>query len=320
MNSSILFLTLFSVAAPPVETSPTPTTRLYVRTIPPGAEVRLDGKPAGKSDDLFMVPAGVQKMTIEVELDGHYPERQEVQIGGGRITRVELKMLSRTVTASEKPAVAAKPDSSFVAASNHLDLGDTATIETWVRFDALPDNSFATLLGKDEGRYDQNKWIFAYARDFAGIENAICFHINSPTTGATWVQSNSWTPVIGQWYHLAVVKNGKQYTFYRDGRPDGTAETTAAVPRVNSDLLLGQAEGRFRLHGAMSDVRLWNIALTANQIQTGMNKELTGKETGLAGHWIDPGNSGRHGRYAATPPHAHALQFDWDGEPDDTSP
>jgi regulation of enolase protein 1 (concanavalin A-like superfamily) len=169
---------------------------------------------------------------------------------------------------------------------NHLDLGANATLETWVRFDALPDSSFATLLGKDEGRFDQNKWIFAYAQGFAGIENATGFHINSPTTGSIWLQSNSWTPVIGQWYHLAVVKNGNQYTFYRNGQTDGTASTTAAAPCVNCDLLLGQSEGSFGLQGAMSDVRLWNSALTANQIQTRMNKELTGTETGLAGHWI----------------------------------
>jgi len=112
MNSSILVLALFTIGAPPVETSATPTTRLYVRTIPPGAEVRLDGKPAGKSDDLFVVPAGVERMTIDVELDGHYPEQQQdVQIRGGRITRVELKMRRRTLAESEKPAVTAKPDS-----------------------------------------------------------------------------------------------------------------------------------------------------------------------------------------------------------------
>jgi hypothetical protein len=90
MNLPLLVLTALALAAPPVETASTPTTRLYVRTTPPGAEVRLDGRPAGKSDDLFVVPADVQKMTIEVQLDGHYPERQEVQIRGGRITRVEL--------------------------------------------------------------------------------------------------------------------------------------------------------------------------------------------------------------------------------------
>jgi len=118
MNPSILVMALFSIAAPPAETASTPTTRLYVRTIPPGAEVRLDGEPAGKSDDLFVVPAGVRKMTIEVELDGHYPERQEVEIRGGRITRVELKMLRKAVAGSEKPAVAARSDAASAASPN----------------------------------------------------------------------------------------------------------------------------------------------------------------------------------------------------------
>ena len=172
-------------------------------------------------------------------------------------------------------------------ADNHLDLGATATIETWVRFDALPNGSFTTLLSKSECCGDRhNRWIFAYMQGRAGIAHATIFHINSPQTSEIWLHSNPWTPVIGQWYHLALVKDGNEYTFYRDGLPDGTAETTAAVPRVNFDLLLGQTDGGDRLQGAMSDVRLWNTALTTDQIQAGMDRRLTGSEPGLAGHWF----------------------------------
>jgi hypothetical protein len=171
------------------------------------------------------------------------------------------------------------------ASGNQLDTDTTATIETWVRFDALPSGSFATLVGQDEGPNEQNKWIFAYANGYDGIANATIFHINSPTTGPIWLQSNPWTPVIGQWYNLAVVKNGDQYTFYLNGMPDGTATATAAIPQVNADVLMGQAEGGFRLHGAMDDVRLWSTALTADQIPAEMNTELSGDEVGLVGYW-----------------------------------
>ncbi len=187
---------------------------------------------------------------------------------------------------------------------NHLDLGATATMETWVRFDALPNNSIATFLSKDEGPYDRNKWIFAYAQGYGNVAHATVFHINSPETGPIWLQSKPWTPVIGRWYHLALVKNGNQYTFFRDGMPDGTAATTAAVPEVNFDLLMGQSEGGFRLQGAMYDVRLWNTALTSDQVQAGMNGDVTRGETGLVGHWFQQGKS------AAPALHAHALHFD----------
>ena len=75
-------------AAPAVTTSATPTTRLYVKTVPPGAQVTLDGKLLGPSDGLFMVPPGVS--SVKVEFTGQEPRLQQVEIVAGRITRLEL--------------------------------------------------------------------------------------------------------------------------------------------------------------------------------------------------------------------------------------
>ena len=174
----------------------------------------------------------------------------------------------------------------------HLDIGANATIEAWVRFDALPVSSPATIVGRNEGPGNQNKWVFAYALRYAGVANATVFHINSPRTGPIWLQSKPWTPVIGRWYHLAVVKSGNQYTFCRNGVADGTGSSTAAVPHVNHALLMGHSEDNFWLQGALDDVRVWNTDLTADQIHARMNSELTGGEAGLVGYWTMNGSSG----------------------------
>ena len=91
-----------------VKTSPTASTRLYVRTVPAGAKIEIDGKPSGTSDRLFKVPPGVKKMTVKVELDGHYPKQQEVEIRGGRITRVILE-LEPTSDAAETRSSSSSP-------------------------------------------------------------------------------------------------------------------------------------------------------------------------------------------------------------------
>lgn len=72
-----------------VQASDTPTTRLYVKTIPPGAQVMLDGKPLGPSDGLFLVPAGVGR--VSVQFDGQAPRVQQVEIAAGQITRLEIQ-------------------------------------------------------------------------------------------------------------------------------------------------------------------------------------------------------------------------------------
>lgn len=65
-------------------------TLLYVRTVPPGAKVLLDGKQLGVSDSTFFVEPGVG--TIRVELEGHQPGAKEVTIQANRVTRVELEL------------------------------------------------------------------------------------------------------------------------------------------------------------------------------------------------------------------------------------
>ena len=55
MNVSLLSLALLTAGAAQVETQEKRTTELYVRTIPPGAEVIVDGQRVGTSDGLFPV-------------------------------------------------------------------------------------------------------------------------------------------------------------------------------------------------------------------------------------------------------------------------
>src|SRR5262249_33299142 len=103
--------------------------------------------------------------------------------------------------------------------------------------------------------------------------------------GSVFLKSNNWTPTVGTWYHLALVKSGTSYTFYRDGVADGTASTATAVPTVASTFQLGRAEGAFYLNGQLDDLRLWNSARSATDIANNRNSALVGNEAGLAGYW-----------------------------------
>ncbi len=81
------------------EPSASPPTRLYVRTAPSGAKVTLEGKLLGKSDAIFTVVPGTQ--TVSVELDGYLPEERRVEIRAEEVTRVELQLKRRPVTAGQ---------------------------------------------------------------------------------------------------------------------------------------------------------------------------------------------------------------------------
>jgi len=149
----------------------------------------------------------------------------------------------------------------------------------------LPSGTLYTIAGKDAGGGNTNKWIFGYANSYGGVSNATFFHINNTSGGGVFLRSNAWTPTIGVWYHLAVVKSGNSYTFYRDGVADGTATTTVAVPDSSGTLQVGRAEGAFYWRGQIDDLRLWNVARSATEIAGNRNTARTGGETGLTSYW-----------------------------------
>jgi hypothetical protein len=103
MNAAILSLVLVVLGAPTVETAKEPGTHLYVRTIPPGAKILLDDQP-GTTDGLFS-PITPGKHRVVVELDGFVPERREVEVPQGRITRVEVS-LKKVEAVSSTPGAA----------------------------------------------------------------------------------------------------------------------------------------------------------------------------------------------------------------------
>ena len=136
MNTSLAFVALLAVVAPPLQALEEPHTRLFVRTIPPGAKVILDGEVLGESDGLFLVSAGVRKITVE--LDGYHPNGQQVRLRDGWITRVELVLAKQrepperpappepSTAQTHKPNVPADPAAGSQAAAAYVSRADIA--------------------------------------------------------------------------------------------------------------------------------------------------------------------------------------------------
>ncbi|MCI0515967.1 T9SS type A sorting domain-containing protein, partial [candidate division KSB1 bacterium] len=57
------------------------------------------------------------------------------------------------------------------------------------------------------------------------------------------------------------------------------------------DLRIGNSKGGFAFDGVIDEVRVWNVARTAEQIQVNMNCYLTPNAPGLIGYWkMEAGN------------------------------
>jgi len=102
--------------------------------------------------------------------------------------------------------------------------------------------------------------------------------------------SNNLSTVVlqpNQTYHIAFVKNGLTGTYYVNGQLAGTVSAAVDVHYGNDSVYLGSnfRDNNYYYNGYMDEVRIWNVARTQSQIQTYMNKKLTGQESGLAVYW-----------------------------------
>ncbi|HVR35382.1 MAG TPA: LamG-like jellyroll fold domain-containing protein, partial [Methylomirabilota bacterium] len=178
-----------------------------------------------------------------------------------------------------------------------------ATVEGWVRWD----------------RFRGQSHFF----EFGGLPRETLYMANSESAGLELFSRNSvkistlrGTGRLGthQWGHVAVVWTSDGMKLYLNGALVGEDAFGIHVPSVltTNDLnFLGACIGKARgggapdLHGAMDEVRVWNVERTAEEIRDHMSIQLTGREPGLIGLWnfddpIHPGKdsstNGLHGK------------------------
>jgi len=108
-----------------------------------------------------------------------------------------------------------------------------------------------------------------------------------------------------KWHYVTVTKNGTSIILYIDGIEDQTSTLTASNTFTNGtiDSRIGgdQGDGTSNFPGKLDDVRIYNRALSADEVQrlyklgatTKINKTLdrsgTTLESGLVGHWTFDG-------------------------------
>ena len=90
---------------------------------------------------------------------------------------------------------------------------------------------------------------------------------------------------VGVWYHLAVSRTGNTYSFYVNGTLIAS-QSTNVVLNSTFPLSLGILNsGIERFLGELDEVKIWNYARCAADINATRNCELTGNEVGLVSYY-----------------------------------
>ena len=97
------------------------------------------------------------------------------------------------------------------------------------------------------------------------------------------------TLIPGEWYDVTVIRNGTMYTTYINGSMRGAVDSNDLPTDGDSAKLRfgGNLHGE-HLSGSLSNVRIWNKALSESEI----GATLDGNEAGLVG-WFPFGGSGQ---------------------------
>lgn len=136
--------------------------------------------------------------------------------------------------------------------------GNDFSIEMWVSF-AVPDSGAQALVACDEGGGHAAKWIFGFADGM----------LRWRTDGgrAEWVNSAPLQIEPGRWYHVALVRSGKELRFYLNGEEVSRSGWSGMMPYPLAPLTLGNAGGKFPLRGLLSEIRIYSRALKGDEIR-----------------------------------------------------
>lgn len=184
-----------------------------------------------------------------------------------------------------------------------LNLTNKATWEFWMK--APSSSTYMTLLSRWGASSANQSWRFYYLKD--GNDSYIFSSLQDPSQ-----PPNSTAPsefyvdhfIVGGWYHIAWVYDGDGATnvdkikLYINGQQ---RVLFFNYPPVIISSLINPGEpvrigadggGSYYFDSAIDEMRIWNVARTASEIQNNYLKELAGSETGLKAYWKFNENSG----------------------------
>jgi len=129
--------------------------------------------------------------------------------------------------------------------------------------------------------------IFDFGAGSGTSTNQFLFGFIANNTPSGWIHNSSFSfpsgIELGKWTHLALTQSGTTLTGYVNGVSVLTTTITAPANATRNSCFIGKSNytGDANSNISLDEFRIWNYARTANQIQSTMNTELVGYESGL---------------------------------------
>ena len=154
----------------------------------------------------------------------------------------------------------------YLDADNNLDLTGPFTVSFWMKRD---NTTTRTILSKSDVGYTEGYEARVLGDGRVNMRWRNASGINQALTSFSGIPSN-------EWHQVAFTFNGTQLSIYIDGVLDRTANRSAPVSSNRHFLIAAEDErtpSNF-YEGTLDEVRVWDIALSIDQIRFIMNQEI----------------------------------------------
>lgn len=198
---------------------------------------------------------------------------------------------------------------------NTLDMPNDFTVEAWIKIPRAQPHpggqSGIVEKGIDGSRGNAN-----YSLKINNADNKVVLTIGDLTNPSTGWQELTGTQDLGTdfWTHVAGVRSSQSLFLYVNGRLDAQAARTRAQAVNTGPLTIGSLNGSLPSHhltGSIAQVRIWNYARSAQQIQQSFLTAMPPWTPGLVAYYrfeeafndqavIDSNGGGHHGTLGRT--------------------
>lgn len=155
--------------------------------------------------------------------------------------------------------------------AQHSAMAET-TWEAWVYPTRIPHTDKQTLMSIDNGGWDRSVIIGKNSTNFVVFTG---WSYEWPAASAS----------PDQWQHIAVVYAADDIIFYKNGIAFHHGSAAVATITKNTFNIAQNPGYNEYFQGRIDEVRIWNRALTREDILNRMHERLTGTEDGLAAYW-----------------------------------
>jgi hypothetical protein len=209
----------------------------------------------------------------------------ELEFDGGNITSTTTYEVEAMTNKNNKLTFTGNSATpSFVSVGNEMNTifagNDQITVEAWIN--TASNASLQTVVSN----YAQfgNSMQFLFRIQQVGGLNRATFWIGTGPNPANYQEVVGTTYIMpGLWYHVAGTYDGNQLAIYVNGELENTFAINAKMPYVTNDVRIGGGldnNSEF-FNGAITGVRIWNMARTESEINADKDQCIAGNTTGL---------------------------------------